>query len=158
MSVNNHRPHVLVLPEDDANRQIANGFQLDVPSRQLQVLVEAGGWMKVWDCFERDYIYSMERFQNRHVVLLIDLDDQNNRREFVASKIPVHLTNRVFVLSTRTEPERLKSDLGSYETIGRALAKDCRENTDATWSHRLLQHNADEVKRLRDQVHSILFS
>lgn len=29
MSVNKERPHVLILPEDDANRQLANGFQLD---------------------------------------------------------------------------------------------------------------------------------
>jgi hypothetical protein len=26
MSINKHLPHFLVLPEDDANRQIANGF------------------------------------------------------------------------------------------------------------------------------------
>jgi len=30
MSVNGHLPHVLVLPEDDANRQLANGFVLDL--------------------------------------------------------------------------------------------------------------------------------
>ena len=29
MSVNVYKPHVLVLPEDDADRQIANGFLLD---------------------------------------------------------------------------------------------------------------------------------
>jgi hypothetical protein len=29
MSVNKYHPHVLVLPEDDANRQLANGFLLD---------------------------------------------------------------------------------------------------------------------------------
>jgi len=26
MSPNQYQPHILVLPEDDANRQIANGF------------------------------------------------------------------------------------------------------------------------------------
>ncbi len=26
MSVNKYKPHVLILPEDDADRQIANGF------------------------------------------------------------------------------------------------------------------------------------
>lgn len=38
MSVNKYKPHVLVLPEDDANRQLANGFLLGleqpVPTRQ----------------------------------------------------------------------------------------------------------------------------
>lgn len=39
-------PHVLVLPEDDANRQLANGFLLDgfLSGRQMLVLEVAGGW------------------------------------------------------------------------------------------------------------------
>ena len=44
MSVNVYKPHVLVLPEDDANREIANGFLL-APSlklRNIQVLPCAG--------------------------------------------------------------------------------------------------------------------
>lgn len=31
---NKHKPHVIVLPEDDANRQIANGFLLDPSIKQ----------------------------------------------------------------------------------------------------------------------------
>lgn len=31
MSTNKFQPHVLIFPEDDANRQIANGFLLLVP-------------------------------------------------------------------------------------------------------------------------------
>ncbi len=157
MSVNKSKAHVLVLPEDDANRQIANGFQLYVDSRQLQVLVEAGGWAKVLECFATEHIRRMERFPNRFMVLVIDLDDRGDRRSYVAAKIPIHLTHRVFILSTLTEPEKLKTDLGSYETIGFALAKDCREGTDKTWSHKLLQHNAAEVRRLNEQVRPILF-
>jgi len=46
MSVNRHSPHVYVLPEDDANRQIANGFLLDpsIVDYRIRVLEEAGGW------------------------------------------------------------------------------------------------------------------
>lgn len=33
--MNKYRPHVLVLPEDDANRQIANGFLLAPALRSL---------------------------------------------------------------------------------------------------------------------------
>lgn len=46
--VNRNLPHVPVLPEDDANRQMVNGFlvELSVP-RQIQRLEEAGGWRKV---------------------------------------------------------------------------------------------------------------
>jgi hypothetical protein len=44
MSVNKYQPHILVLPEDDANRQLANGFVLDqsVATRNIQVLEEVG--------------------------------------------------------------------------------------------------------------------
>jgi hypothetical protein len=48
MSVNKYEDHVLVLPEDDANRQIANGFILNsnVKERAIQVLPIADGWDK----------------------------------------------------------------------------------------------------------------
>jgi hypothetical protein len=71
--------------------------------------------------------------------------------------IPGHLQDRVFVLGVWTEPEAVRADLGSYETIGRALAKDCREGTDATWEHSLLRHNSGEIGRLRERVRPILF-
>lgn len=49
MSINAYKPHLLVLPEDDANRQIADGFVLDSNCnyRAIQVLRVAGGWLKV---------------------------------------------------------------------------------------------------------------
>lgn len=45
MSVNFYKPHVLVLPEDDANRQIAIGFLLDpgLKQRNIQILTPSGG-------------------------------------------------------------------------------------------------------------------
>jgi hypothetical protein len=158
MSVNRNKPHVLVLPEDDANRQIANGFQLDLFSRQIQVLDVAGGWIRVLDSFAGDHIGAMDRFKERFMVLLIDLDDKEGRLQGAKAKIPTHLTERVFVLGSLSQPEDLKNDLGSFETIGKALAKDCREGTNETWSHPLLRHNAPEVLRLREQVRPILFS
>lgn len=53
MSVNKYRPHVFVLPEDDANRQIAIGFSLDegLDARSIQVLPSVGGWTRVRDEF-----------------------------------------------------------------------------------------------------------
>jgi len=56
---NRHQPHILVLPEDDANRQLANGFVLDLDQstlRRIQVLPEVGGWRVVLDTFESDHI------------------------------------------------------------------------------------------------------
>lgn len=47
MSVNAYADHVLVLPEDDANRELTNGF-LQEPAlnpRAIQVLPVAHGWI-----------------------------------------------------------------------------------------------------------------
>ncbi len=59
----------------------------------------------------------------------------------------------------RLRPEKLKASLGgTFESIGRALAIDCRDNTTNTWNHPHLQHNAAELERLRNQVRGILFN
>ena len=63
------------------------------------------------------------------MVLLVDLDAKGDRLRKVRAVIPAHLADRVFVLGVWTE--HLKG-LGSFETIGRALAKDCRDGTDVT--------------------------
>jgi hypothetical protein len=42
--MNKFRPHVFVLPEDDANTELANGFVLEVKfPRRIQILREAAG-------------------------------------------------------------------------------------------------------------------
>ena len=159
MSVNRYLPHVLVLPEDRANSQLANGFLLDEAfmTRKIQVLEEAGGWTEVLDRFTLDHIGGMDAYPGRFMVLLIDFDGQEDRLDRAKAVIPDHLKDRVFVLGVWTEPEALRAGLGSYETIGRALAKDCREGTDTTWEHGLLRHNAGEIGRLRERVRPILF-
>lgn len=160
MSVNKYLKHVLVLPEDDANRQLANGFQSDLvlDTRKLQILEEAGGWLKLVDCFKKDHVHDMSSNPNQFMVLLIDFDGQKDRLNKVRSAIPDHLKERAFVLGAWREPEDLRQDLGSYETIGLALAKDCREDTDVTWAHALLGHNAEELARLRKHVRPFLFT
>ncbi len=160
MSCNKYRPHLYVLPEDDANRQLANGFLLDqaIPTRSIDVLEEAGGWNEVVNRFLSDHVGEMERNPRRSMVLLIDFDGDANRLSRVKARIPAHLTERVYVLGALNEPEDLKAaDLGSYETIGLAMAQDCREETESTWNHPLLRHNAGELRRLRERVRPILF-
>jgi len=156
VSLNNHRPHVLVLPD----RELANEFKLNLDqSVQTRIHVdhEAGGWIKVLDCFESEHIVRMNRYPNRFMVLVIDFDGNAERRDNAMNRIPEHLRDRVFILGALSEPEDLKRALGSCETIGSALAKDCREETAITWSHEILRHNAGELGRLRDRVRPILF-
>ena len=160
MSADKHQPHVLVLPEDDANRQLARGFLLDpsVSARRIQVLPVAGGWRKVIDSFESDHVREMDRYPQRFMVLLIDFDSREDRLTHAMTVVPARLIDRVFVLGVWTDPEELKSKLGRpYEAIGQDLAKDCREETDTTWEHDLLRHNSTAIDRLRDRVRPFLF-
>ena len=159
MGVNKERPHVYVLPEDDANRQLAKGFQLQVDQneRQMQVLRPAGGWNNVLSLFDLVHVREMERCPNRLMVLLIDFDGHEERLKDAKAVIPNHLKDRVFIIGVWTEPEALKADLGEYEKIGLAMADDCREETDTAWGHDLLRHNASEIGRLRERVRPILF-
>jgi hypothetical protein len=159
MGVNKSRPHILVLPEDRANLQIATGFQREVPrDRQMQVLRPARGWIRVLELFESEHASEMDRCEHRLMVLLIDFDGQAGRLNEAKTRIPERLNDRVFVLGAWTKPEALKRDLGSYEAIGAAMAKDCRQETDHIWGHQLLKHNAGELERLLAHVRPILFS
>ena len=162
MSVNRNLPHIFVLPEDDANRQLVNGFVLELTRnvRQIQALPEAGGWLKALGRFDnpRDsHLTSLRKYPNSFLVVMIDGDGEEARFDEARRKIPADLSDRIFILGVWTEPEALKKDLGSYEKIGRALAQDCREGTARTWGHALLRHNETEVARLRERVRPILF-
>lgn len=44
-----------MLPEDDANRQIANGFLLNpnLNIRAIRILTPSGGWLKAIDSFKK---------------------------------------------------------------------------------------------------------
>jgi hypothetical protein len=161
MSVNKHQPHILVLPEDRANLQMADGFHGEVPwhrQRQMQVLRVAGGWNEVLNSFESVHAMEMERCLCRFMVLLIDFDGKQERLTEAKAKIPARLAERVFILGALTKPEDLRqAGLGSYEEIGLAMAKDCREGSGTVWGHDLLRHNAGEIERLRQHVRPILF-
>ena len=159
MSVNKYQPHLFILPEDDANRQVANGFLFDLhlATRSIQVLPEAGGWQAVLQRFQSDHLKTLDRFEQRFMILLIDCDGREDRLTEARKSIPTHLRERVWILGTLTEPEQLRQQLGSYEKIGLALAKDCREETNATWGHELLRHNLIELDRLRERVLTVLF-
>jgi hypothetical protein len=157
VSVNKYQPHVYILPEDEANKELAIGFLLGVnKDGQTKVLNVAGGWNVVLEQFQSVHIAEMERYSARFMILMLDFDGKDRRKKAKAI-IPEHLKDRVFVLGVWTNPEALKHDLGSFEDIGLKLADDCRQATDSTWRHRLLQHNAIELQRLCVHIFAILF-
>jgi hypothetical protein len=159
---NRYRPHVLVLPEDDANRQIANGFITfsGIDPGRIQVLPPLGGWTKVLEALKRDQLADLQRFAKRMLVLLIDFDGDAGRLGEAISRIPADVQDRVFILGARTEPEGLKQALPgchSYEAIGRALAEDCQANTRKAWVQPDLECNLAELDRMNATVRACLF-
>lgn len=162
MSINKATPHLLVLPEDKANANLANGFELHaaINPRAIQILPNAGGWLKTLESFKETHASHMQATPHRHMLLLIDFDEDSNRLDHsVFDKyIPENLRNRVFVLGTNPEPEKLKSNIsGGYEAIGQQLAKDCFEQTNTIWNHDMLKHNHIELTRMKAIVNPFLF-
>ena len=169
MGMNKYQDHVLVLPEDDANRQIANGFILNsnVKEPAIQVLPIADGWGKLVDKFKDDHVSLMRRFPRRMMVLLIDFERKGERLNQVKSQIPEELQDRVFILGVLSDPEDLKRikkkfesiGTGKLEQIGETLANDCsNNNTNGLWGHDLLKHNKTELARMVPAVKSFLFN
>ncbi len=160
MSANNYRPHLLVLPEDDANRQMLVGFRnyRAVNSRQMPIQNVAKGWRKALETILEEHLNLMRIYPNRHVLLVIDFDNQLNRRDDIVSRIPQDLQGRFYIIGCSDEPERLFASLGTRpEALGEMLAADCDHDTNGTWSHEMLVHNASEIERLQINVKPFLF-
>jgi hypothetical protein len=154
-SVNKYKDHLLIVPEDDANKDLAVGFQKVVPRGVNAIHIEnvAGGWSSA-----RDRLVSlsqtMRRFPSRRVLVLVDYDSCETRREDVLRDVPTDLKDRVYLLGVLSEPELLQRALShrSREAIGEALARECLDGAHEDWKHPLLAHNAPELARLRAEV------
>jgi len=162
MSVNKYLPHVIVIPEDDANRQLANGFLLHQSLKNgfIDVRPPAGGWKAVFECFQRDYIKTLRSRTCRHLILLIDFDDDfENRKKYFESHCPEEIRERVYLIGCRSEPEFLRKNCRkSFEKIGTTLAESCSRQEEGLWNHSALAHNQAELERLRKTARPILFS
>ncbi|SKB12232.1 conserved hypothetical protein [Planktothrix sp. PCC 11201] len=160
MRINRHLLHILILPEDDANRQIANGFILNrnVNGTVIQVLPHDRGWENLLETFINDHLPKIRQFQERRMVLLIDFDKREDRFSYVQSYIPDDLIERVFILGVKSNPEKLRRVTNkSFEGIGEALAEDCAKKTNELWGHDLLEHNRSELDRMILSVRPFLF-
>jgi hypothetical protein len=160
--INKYKKHILVLPEDEANIQIANGFVLhpNLNDRAIQVMPPLRGWKKVVEAFTEEYAPEMMgKYSDRMIVLLMDFDNNyESRLSYVKDQIPEELKARVFVLGVLSEPENLSRDINkNFEKIGEALAKDCPDKTNELWEHNLLKHNKGELDRMASSVKPFLF-
>ena len=160
--MNKYAPHVYVIPEDDCDRQLAEGFvdHYQVRDTRIKVMPPAGGWEKVLKTFRDEYIPTLRANQNTHVILLIDFDDQvDGRTAHFYQEVPPELKARVFVIGSSDEPETLKKAMKmiGYKAIGKQLADDCAAGTATYWDHEQLRHNDAERLRLVQTVRPFLF-
>jgi hypothetical protein len=165
MSVNKYTQHLVVLPEDNANRNLANGFTNHHSIQnfnQIQILLPAGGWLAALEKAEKAHFTEMKKLKYRHLLILIDFDNEPDRADRFRQTIPHELAGRVFVMGVLSEPEPLKADLGrSLEAIGADLCQQCADapspDAGSLWRHNLLKHNLPELARLRQIFAPILF-
>lgn len=163
MSINRHLPHLLVIPEDAADRELANGAlkNLNVNGRAVQVMPFVGGWPKFENELKSDYIHRLQTYPNGRLLLLVDFDDQGEaRRDRVRSWVPNDLHSRVYILGAAKDPEELKRALenSSLESIGDALLEGCPEGVNEHWNSPQLHHNKTELTALLEDGRSYLFS
>ena len=160
VAANKYLPHLFIIPEDDANRQIAIGFEKDhrVRARSLQVVTPAGGWSKAIEKLYSEYIPILNANANSHVLLIIDCDDDSSRIETALEAIPAPLKDRVFMLGTLHEPEALKADLRlGLEKVGETMANQCFDTHAEFWEHAHLRHNKSELARLKSTLFNAIF-
>jgi hypothetical protein len=157
---NKYKPHVRLIPEDDANRQIAIGFinHWAVSATVVDIRGPAGGWPRVLDIFESEYLPDLRKFPNAHVVMLIDFDEDVERREQFEQKIPRDVKERVFVIVSKYNPEILRRELKlAFDIIGSELAQECHKEEFKLWQHEHLIHNSSELQRMMAVVKPIVF-
>jgi len=155
MSVNKERPHLLVIPEDDANRQLIEGFRNhpSVDPRKIHVENVAGGWFKALEKFRDSHVILMRRYEMRHVLIMIDFDEVENRLAKAKEYLPDEVKNRVFILGSFSDPEKLASSLKmSKEDVGFALAEACVSVSSELWQSQLLDHNQVELARMKASI------
>ena len=140
--MNKYRPHVLLIPEDDANRQLANGFIL-----HHAIVTRAIGAPDhnrrrpghVLAVFADEYLAYLRSYKDAYVILLIDFDGDDDRRTKCEQSIPADVKPRVFLVGSRDEPEAVKRDVpGSLEAIGMRLAEECYRERHACGLARIL--------------------
>ncbi len=159
MSANRYKPHVLILPEDHRDEQIANGFVLHDQVKNIFVERPAAGWSGVLEKFKIELIPYLDKYQEARVILLIDFDDKyEDRRDRFDKEIPDRLKERVFVLGAKATPEELKRSLAQgFEAIGSQLAENCYKGVDGLWRHDHLAQNDPDRAKLNRSVRPILF-
>lgn len=159
MGLDKYKPGLYVIPEDDADRQIADGFVNDLRVKNVvQVMPLAGGWKKVIKEIVDVYIPILRKYKELRVVGVIDCDGRENRILTELKEIPVDVRKRVFILGTLITPEEFKASVGlHFAPLGEKLAQECFDENFELWNHEHLIFLENEVNRAKEELRPILF-
>jgi len=166
LSVNKFQPHLLILPEDQAVKDVAIGAVESIrvkAAANLSIEKLLDGWRKLEDRLP-EYDHYLGKHPEARLLAIIDLDGDRNRPDEVRTWINVSFADRIFLLSSFHEPEALQRALhqdlkltGSLEMIGGTLVDDCPDDQSEAWAHSHLEHNKPELERFMASCRPILF-
>lgn len=158
MSVNRYSAHMAIVPEDDAYRQIVNGFIRGFPDdvqRRLQPYPPAGGWAKA---LARIDPQELSKFPGRLLVILIDFDsdiEERGRKIEEARARAGAAGDRVFVIGANPEAEDLAREMHmTLARCGRQCADDCGVRRHGLLRLQAFRHNAGVFETLAARFHS----
>jgi hypothetical protein len=152
-----------VISEDNANREIANGFRLVVEknARQFWINKSARGWLN-----GRQELVAMsestghlQKYKSSNAALIVDFDGKRERGSEIKQMVAEGVRDRVFVIGVLTEPEKLRNVTGmKFEQLGSQIGEGCKGSSIGFWQHDLLVHNIEEIRRLSGAVRDIFFN
>ena len=157
MGCNHEKWHLFIKPEDDANRQIVNGFVMKLSMEaqsKIHVDKPANGYHKALE-FIRDA--NLERYPQRRLLVVIDYDRSVELRQRLVNDYAA-ICDRVFVLGAQRDAEALKRSLQkSFAKCGAAIADDCASCACELWNNSTLNHNREFLDRLCPEIARELF-
>lgn len=161
--MNYYKKHLYVILEDDQYQKIMNGVNLSfhVKDDVIKISNFSDGWKKVFKDFQSS-ISLLRKFQERHILLLMDFDYEfKSRFEEFSKSVPDEFKNRVFILGIDNKESE---DLAKYfkcnsEEVGKKLVEDCPDGDLSHWKNPHLKCNLPEIERMKENgIFEWLFS
>ena len=129
--MNHYVPHVKVLPEDGATRELVLGFvqHPGVSQHRVQVFHVARGWRKVVQKFKEVHVSEMQRYPDRCLILVLDFDNDAGRLDEIRTEIPPDLLERVNRKQCRSSWARSKRSAANWLTTAMKAAMKCGDTS-----------------------------
>lgn len=160
MSVNNAKPYLIVLFEDNAYKDLFMGFDFSM-QRQILLKPVCGGFPSVCVQLTNEkgvLLKELNQFSRAYVLALIDADldnhpcSQKGKIDKLKTEIDTKYQDRIFIIGSRIEAEDIKRKIigkGSWKKVVQKLEESCKDDNCQLWQDEILKHNLDEIARLK---------